>query len=307
MRTWLWGLWGLALSIALYPADSDTVTSERKDSDQGVVPGQVFRATAEIDVPREAEPALRLHLQALSWSRPLPWPYHLEKGEILDGTMTLEGRLVDVGTFEIPLGVFRWNTIVAMLPRIRRTAVPFALPVLTASDLLLPFPQQAFLPSAQNARMETELLLDNQTRGLGFVDWQGSGRHALAILCLMLVCIPLVYQLWRWQRAQATPPDVQPLITPALAFEEVKRARQQGREAWSPLLYVLNLLALQQKGSLTSYELKTYFEARGKKELAQAALLIEQYGYTPSQEPWFDQALLMVENEIKLQAPSIRS
>ena len=60
--------------------------------------GQLWTAAVKVDVPKAAYPALQDYLETLISSRPLPWPYYLEKASVTDGTITVQGRLLRPGT-----------------------------------------------------------------------------------------------------------------------------------------------------------------------------------------------------------------
>ncbi len=260
--------------------------------------GQVVTASADLALPEAAYPALQLHLQGISFARPLPWPYYLEEYEIHDGRVMVRGRIAQPGQYTIPLGTFRWQGTASLLPAFSYAVTPLRLPTPSASDLQLPFPEKALFPRAHNVQAERDLLAQNQSQGLRTVYRQMVWRRILIILMFLLVCVPIAVQWRRWWRMRTKPLPSVPPITPRMVFQEVKQLQQQGAVPWPKLVYVLNLMTSRATPSLTSYELAKYFTSVGENGLAQASSMIEEFGYRPGGEQHFAQTVHIVEQEL---------
>lgn len=298
MKLLLWGLSCLFFCGTVCAREGQKEAPVEEDISGNVQEGQLFSVQKEVALLKEAYPAVKLYVQGLLFSRPLPWPYHLEGFDVREGKVFLQGRLMSPGAYEIPLGVLWWGGRAYALPSFSRTSVPIQLPVLSVQDLLLPFPDKAMLPTPQNEKVESQLLMDNQERGMEFLTWKDFWRHVLIIVCLVLVCIPCAYQFFKWWRVNEQPKETLPVITPAVVFQEIKHLQQQGQTPWEKLVYVLNLVTSQEMPSLTSYELERRFAAAGQTGLAEASACIENYGYRPDGGQYFDHAVLLIEREL---------
>jgi hypothetical protein len=299
MGIMLWGFCGLLFCGLLFPNDlveqKCQFSSIGEDGGIEVEEGRLFTVEKRVLLPEEAYPALKVYIKTLFFSRPLPWPYHLEKFDVRDGKVVLHGRVLSPGTYEIPLGMLWWNGKAYSLPRFLCTGTSVHIPLLTVADLLLPFPEKALFPSPQNVLMEDTLLKQNQVEGVQVFDWRELWRHVFVIACLFLVCAPCALQIWRWRQAKKKPEGDSFIVTPSMAFREVKDLQRRGEAPWSKLVYVLNLVGSAQMPSLTSYELEQHFAASGEKELAEASSCIENYGYRSDGGQYFDQTVQLVE------------
>jgi hypothetical protein len=259
--------------------------------------GALWTARVGVDVPQAAYPALQNHLSTLIYSRPLPWPYYLESASVAHGTITVQGRMLRPGTYQLPLGVFLWNGTSYVLPSLTHTATPIKIPLLAASNMLLPFPNEALLPTHDNNKQQLALLQQNQTAGYSLLIWQERLRHTLAILGLLLTCSPFVFQVWRWWSLKKPPVPQRSAPTIAESLQEVKALRREGQTPWQQLVFILNRAA--STSSLTTFELERRFSAEGSTALAQAATAIETQGYGPDNERYFNQTVRLVEEGLR--------
>ena len=259
--------------------------------------GQLWTSAVKADVPKEAYPALQNYLSTLIASRPLPWPYYLEKTFVADGTITVQGRLLRPGTYCLPLGVFFWHGASYVLPSLAHTSSPIRVSQLSANDMLLPYPSVALFQTPNNKRLLLALLQKNRDLGYAILSWQGCLRHALALFGLLLICSPIVVQAWRWWRLKkpATTPVPSPTIADAL--QEVMALRREGKTPWPQLVSVLNKAA--STTSLTTLELEQRFSSEGRTALAQAAASIEERGYKPDNEQYFNEAARLIEEGLR--------
>jgi hypothetical protein len=259
--------------------------------------GELWTTTVNVAVPKASYPALQNYLTTLISSRPLPWPYYLEKASLTDGTVTLQGRLLRTGTYCLPLGVFAWHGTSYSLPSLVYVSNPIRIPVLSANDLLLPFPNVALFQSPDNREQLLALLQQNQATGYAVLFWQERLRHALAILSLLFICLPILVQLWRWRNLRK--PVEPPIPTPTIAetLQEVIQLQREGQTPWPQLVKILNTAA--STTSLTSYELEQRFSSEGRIALAKAAASIEERGYKPGNEQYFPQTIRLIEDGLK--------
>ena len=255
--------------------------------------GQLWTAAVKVDVPKAAYPALQDYLETLISSRPLPWPYYLEKASVTDGTITVQGRLLRPGTYSLPLGVFFWHSISYVLPSLAHTSCPIRVSQLSANDMLLPYPSIALFQTPDNKKLLSALLQKNQDLGYAILSWQGRLRHVLAIFGLLLIGTPIVIQVWRWRRLKKPEPTPAPVPTATDALQEVVALRREGKTPWPQLVSVLNKAA--STNSLTAFELEQRFSSEGRTALARAAASIEEYGYRPDNDQYFNEAIRLIE------------
>ena len=301
MKPLAWGIWCLFFCSMAFLSSTEAQTGSAigaRDESVKVEEGQLFSVQKQVSVPPAAYPAVKLYLQSLVYSRPLPWPYYLEEYDVRDGQVTLRGRMLNAGVYEIPLGVMWWGGKQYVIPSFSPAVAQIVVPKLSAADLLLPFPEEALLPTPQNMQVEDELLAHNQARGLEALYWQGFWRHAFITTCFILVCVPCAFQLLRWWQVKRRLQPVIPVVTPGMVFREVKDLQQSGMVPWSKLVYVLNLVMSGEMPSLTSYELEQRFAAAGEDGLARACALIENYGYSAGGDEYFTQTAQLVEKEL---------
>jgi hypothetical protein len=272
---------------------------EERRSDEVEV-GKLFSIERKINLPEEAYPAFRIYMNSLLFSRPLPWPLYIDSFDVQKGVLRIQGRLLRPGVYDIPLGVFWWKGVSYLLPTVSYTSLSISPFLLTAENLLLPFPKKALGLTAGNKQLRDEILSDNQRRGLTELRWQERWCHILAFASLFLVCIPLAFQYWRWFRVRRKPEVFLQIVTPGMAFHEVKALQQRGETPWPKLLHVLNLVASEAMPSLTSYELGEHFTAQGEKGLAEASRLIETFGYRSDNGQYFQEAVQRVEQELSV-------
>jgi hypothetical protein len=291
----LWGFCTLFSCAIAFPAVLEEPRNMTSELSPEIEEGRLFTVEKKISIPEVAYPTLKMYLRTLFFSRPLPWPYQVEKFDVRDEKILLQGRVLSPGKYVIPLGVFWWNGKSYVLPSFSCTSTPAYLPPLTVADLLLPFPEKALFPSAHNVQAENELLTQNQVAGRRMLFWYDFWRHAFVMTCLFLVCLPCSLQLWRWWRLKRNPEVTIPVVSPSTVFQEVKDLQRQRETPWSKLVYVLNLVASVEMPSLTSYELEQRFTAAGESALAEAASCIENYSYRPEGDQYFDQAVELVE------------
>ena len=288
------------ITVGIAFASPEVGQVQEKPSDEVQV-GQLFSVARKIDLPEEAYPALRLYMKMMVYSRPLPWPYRLRSFDVQKGTLNVQGRLLRPGLYDIPLGVFWWRGTPYVLPSFSYTSISVTPAPLTAADLLLPFPKIALTMTPVTTQLHELALTDNQEMGIAQIRWQEWWRHVLGFAGLFLVCVPLLFQLWRWWRLQRRPEVALHVVTPGMAFLEVKALQQQGQNAWPQLLHTLNLVASESMPSLTSYELEKRFAASGDKKLSEASHLIETFGYRPDGTQYFGEAVQLVEQELTVQ------
>ena len=263
------------------------------DTAERVQEGELWTATMRVDVPSAAYPALQNYLSALIYSRPLPWPFYLEKTSVTDKTITVQGRMVRSGTYRLPLGVFIWQGRSYILPSVVYTSDPIKIPILSANDMLLPYPGAALFQTPSNKKQLLAFLQRNQELGYTILFWQEQLRHALAILGLLLICLPIVIQLWRWKKSRKGTPQPVSVPTTAETLREVLSLRQEGQTSWQQLVFILNREA--STSSLTTFELEQLFTSLGRPTLAKAAAAIEEHGYRPDNEQYFDQTVRLIE------------
>jgi hypothetical protein len=257
--------------------------------------GQLFTIEKKLDLPEEAYPALKIYLETLFFSRPLPWPYHIDGFDVQPGKVVVRGRVLEDGAYIIPLGVLWWNGIPYVLPSFSCTGVSQPMPTVSVADLLLPFPAIAILPTDQNIHVEREIMALNQKSGILGLYWAGLWRNCLAILGLFLVCVPAATQLWRWYSVKRRPSAVSVPLTPGIVFREIQAQYRHGKRPWEKVLFTLNSIVPHPSSTLTSYELEQYFTACGDAKFAEAATIIEKYGYRPEKDQYFDQVLQLLE------------
>ena len=259
--------------------------------------GQLWTATVKIDVPKAAYPALQDYLANLIASRPLPWPYYLETASVADGTISVQGRLLRPGTYSLPLGVFFWHGTSYVLPSLAHTSSPIRIAQLSASDMLLPYPSVALFQTPANKKLLSALLQKNQDLGYAILSWQESLRHALAIFSLLLICAPIAVQIWRWRRLKK--PEALPIPVPTAtdALQEAMALHREGKTPWPHLVCVLNKAA--STNALTAFELEQRFSSEGRPMLARAAASIEEHGYRPDNEQYFNEAVRLIEEGLR--------
>jgi hypothetical protein len=267
------------------------------NSVEQVQEGELWTASLKTDVPPNAYPALQNYLTALIDSRPLPWPFYLEKASVADAAITVQGRTLRSGTYCLPLGVFVWKKKTYVLPSFTCTSTAIKLPLLSVNDMLLPFPEAALFQTSENREQLQVLLERNQALGYTVTVWQERLRHTLAIVGLLLICLPIVIQLWRWKSARRPSPQPIPISTAAETLREVLSLRQEGQTPWQQLVFILNKEA--STFSLTTFELEQLFASLGRPTLAKAAAAIEEHGYRPDNERYFDQTVRLIKEGLK--------
>lgn len=267
------------------------------DTTEQVQEGDLWTTTVKVDVPQGSYPALQAYLSTLIYSRPLPWPYYLEKASLDNGTIAIQGRLLRPGTYALPLGVFVWQGTSYVLPSLSHTSSPIKIPLLSAGDMLLPFPSTALVQTTENMKQQQILLQQNQEEGYAVLAWQERLRHTLAILGLLLTCSPFAFQLWRWWSLKKPSAPPKPIPTIAEEFQEIKALDRQGQTPWQQLVLILNRAA--STTSLTTFELEQRFSSEGNPRLAKAAQSIETQGYRQDKEQYFGQMVRLVEDGLK--------
>jgi hypothetical protein len=266
-------------------------------SPEQVQEGDLWTAKVRVDVPQAAFPALQAYLTTLIYSRPLPWPYYLEKASVANEIITVQGRLLRPGTYALPLGVFVWQGSSYILPSLSFTSNPIKIPLLSASDMLLPFPNVALVQTTETKKQQQELLQQNQEMGYTILLWQERLRHTLAILGLLLTCSPFAFQLWRWWKLKKPSAPPKPVPTIAEEFQEIKTLSREGQTPWEQLVLILNRAA--STTSLTTFELEQRFSSEGSPGLAKAAESIETQGYRPNNDQYFTQTVRLVETGLQ--------
>lgn len=262
--------------------------------------GQPFSAMFPLQIPPESAPNLRLHLQTLLYSRPLPAPFLLESF-VVDEQMRLhiQGRIMQQGEYDVFLGLLPWRGSFLTLPSffVVSSVASFS------PQFLIPYPQHAVTLSSANNDMLKTCLAKNQMRGNQALSKRRTWRHASGFLLLAALCAPLVPFLCLYLRPARRVVSRQ--ITPQelLADIDVLRSRDV---PWTKLVQLLNLLALPASG-LTSYELEAYFAQAKKTPLANAAKIIEEFGYqqVPNDDR-FDAAKELVKEYIQISFASPR-
>ena len=267
------------------------------DTEEQVQEGALWAATIKVDVPQQSYPALQAYLSTLIYSRPLPWPYYLENASVDNGSITVQGRLLRSGTYALPLGVFAWQGTSYILPSLSYTSNPIKVPLLSAGDMLLPFPSAALTQTTENMKQQQVLLQQNQEAGYAILAWQERLRHTLAILGLLLTCSPFAFQLWRWWSLKKVPVTLKPIPSIAQEFQEIKVLSRQGQTPWKQLVLIMNRAA--STSSLTTFELAQRFSSEGSARLSKAAECIETQSYRPDNEQYFNQMVGLVEDGLK--------
>jgi hypothetical protein len=258
--------------------------------------GTLVTIERAIDVPPEAYPALEAHMSTLIASRPLPWPCAVEQARVANGTLVMQVRIIRPGTVDIPLGVLWWGGTSYTLPTLSYTAATPQIPHLSLADLLWPFPEAMMELAPAVVQQQKAVIQEHQKHAIDRLFWQSSLRHGLLIVCILVVCAPLIWTIWRYTRR--VPPTVVIPVTPQAVLQEAKTLRERGEEPWSQLIHALNIVASDEMASLTSFELHGRFEVSGNRPLAQASAFIEQHGYGTDSNAYFDQAARLVEQAV---------
>ena len=262
--------------------------------------GALTSQKTAVAIPQESLAPLQTYFDTLVASKPLPWPFDIESAVVTGNMVAITGRLLRPGAYELPLGVFSQDGHSCLLPTLFLTGVPVAIPQLSPSDMLLPFPDIVLYTSDENLKQQRLLLDTNQLEGVQSVLWQEALRHTLYVVCFALVCAPFAFQCRRWWKARKKPVEALQIVTPETVLQEIKALRQKGQTPWPKLLYALNLIDAKSPPSLTSYELRQSFAQQGKPKLEQAAATIELYGYVPGSEAHFDEVMSLVEQAASL-------
>ena len=267
------------------------------DSSEHVPEGEPWTATMSVDLPPAAYSSLQDYLTTLIYSRPLPWPYYLEKASVANGTVTVQGRILRPGTFQLPLGLFFWRSRPYVLPSLTYTSDPIKVPLLSACDLLLPFPNAALSITSENKKLQSALFQQNQEIGSFILFWQERLRHVFAILALVLVCLPIAVPLFRWWGARKPAPLSIPAPTIGETLQKVLALHRGGQTPWPQLVLILNKAA--STTSLTTFELEQRFASEGRDAFAKAAAAIEECAYRSDNEQYFNQAIHLVEEALR--------
>lgn len=242
--------------------------------------------TVSIPLPSlEARQPFKAYLASLSVNRPLPWPFLLEGVVVEGGLARLTGRMMESGVYTVPLGTFTWGQQTFDLPSFRITATVPNLPGVDIQDLMLPFPDSLVEPSQANQELQSALSSRVQQGSLLAVGWRDVAKNCFYIALLCCALLPLVRRVVRVPIAVASPP----VVTPAMRLRFIRAQVAEGKVPWSELLAFLN--GVGEGTPLTAFELKQYFSCRRENSLAQAAQLIEMYGYTKGGDERFGEAL----------------
>lgn len=263
--------------------------------------GELFKLSLPLTLPKDSYHALNIYLQTLIDGRPLPWPYRLEKAFASDGTLFVDGRLLQPGTYLLPFESFWWRGKPYPLPTLTYTALPINAPTFTPNDLVLPFPDKALYISLENQHLQQLINENNLIEGLSILQWQMTSRHSLSIFCLLLALSPLILHALQWARSRR--PQQQPVLqkTPQELLQEIKRLQREQKAPWDKVLFILNCEA--QTVSLTAYELQQYFSARGNSSLAEASANIEEHSYRPDNFRFFNPTVRLIESGIAREVP----
>ncbi len=261
-----------------------------------VTAGELFELSAPLVVPDEIRLSFASYMNTLKAGSPLPFPYSIESYTLKDGIITIFGRCMTGGMYEIPLGIFCYADKLIFLPSWRVTVNQISPVVLRAKDLLYPYPKQLIAISTYNWRVQNSF--DQQLfRDLSSclkVRWRIQFVLGLGLLCIMI--FPLLYRAYHMYCASAKP--VPQSIKRSLHEEFMLLSKRYalGDRSSTVLLRFLNIPCGSDEPQ-TSYELEEMYKQHGEAALARACSLIEEHGYLPEGEGYMEEAFNILKDK----------
>ena len=255
--------------------------------------GVPFTVSLPVQVPEQSIGSLKTYLNSIKAMRPLPGDYLLES-YVVDpkkGLLTITGRFMKEGVHTLTLGTFEWGKDVILLPQVEVIVAPHRVKPLSASDMLLPFPQEAFKELNTNSVLRKSLFdgyLRSEELLLHKIKNVRKGFIGVLFFFIMTPFLVLLaerkIQVWKASSL---------VFSPEKELALVKKSND-----WTRLLALLQKIS-GKKGELTSYELEKFFSQEGSQNLAQAARLIEHYGYVQKENlEKFEEAVVLSEKAL---------
>jgi len=264
--------------------------------------GEPFIVELNVDLPSQARQAFLLYCKLLIASRPLPFPFFLERVDLQENKAVLSARLLSEGTYKIPLGTFYWNGKSFPLPLIPLRVVPMGLSQPTLENYMSPFPESLVVSTSKNKALQEEQLKKQRFKIQRQMTWRYLFRLLIGAGALFSLFLPFFFQYDRWRKICA-PPPAPAVLTPQERLRKIKTDLKNNEISWTPLLCLLNQFS-EEKSSLTAHELKGRFSQKGDETLSVASSLIEQYAYRPKGDvKEFERAVHLIEGKLKPKLP----
>jgi hypothetical protein len=263
-----------------------------------VTAGEELELSAPLHIPDKFRASFKLYMESLKVASPLPFPFTLEKYLLTNDSITISGRCLVGGMYEIPLGIFCYENDFLVLPSWRVTVNEIPPFVLRPKDLLFPYPEKMLLVSSYNTHLQSSLDEEMLMAFSSRLSCENFLWHTFLVSFFLLITAYPILKIFFMFSAHRKAGQSSRILSPKERFFALQRAYNLGDISWTKLVHFLNEI-ISPTESKTSYELEVACRDLNEKDLEKACEIIEEKGYIPGTEEEMRKVYTLLENRFK--------